>query len=422
LSAALSGLRTRLFFLGLLATLSVFNHLQNGMLAIAALVVGFRIPLLRRGARRAGWFLLLGLAVGAVPYCGMVAWETWRGMYGDSWVGWFIGGGGFESIMFNYSNPLAILWNLWSLLMWQFPSLFFIPLFLGVVFSLCGRIRIGKPIQHFCWIVIIGNTLFFAGYSTWDQFSFFLTPFVGLAVIASLALIELERAHSIKTETQRTQSAHFMRLTQRIINVFLFFLLCVKRAKHALCALCVKNLNDKIDFRESPIYYLILFLLAVNLIITPYIYLSSSRYAPGYETRYHLNAAIKDPIRKDSGTIDHFLRTALAALPPNAVWVDDGSTYYQAQWLQQREGIRPDIRLEHIATTLMQNVGTDAKTLALRKQWRESDTPWFLVADNPATAPFTATLAPFGWKLHPFTVGDGLSIFVLQKGEMINGK
>ncbi|MCL1856233.1 MAG: hypothetical protein FWF84_01125 [Kiritimatiellaeota bacterium] len=349
------------FLLGLIAGLSLLNHLQNGMLCVAALaaVVSGQWSVARKKFTVYSLqFTVLGLAVGCLPYCAMVAWETWRGMYGDSWVGWFIGGGGFESVMFTYSDPRAILSALGSLFWWQFYNPAFLSMvIIGGIASIFGRTHVGKPAQRFCWIVILGNTLFFAGYPTWDQYSFFLVPFIGFAVIGSLYLIQ-----------------------------------------------------QPLKGRRA-----ILRLMALLIVTTSMLYACSPQYYPGYETRYRLKAMLKDPVRKDGGTIDFFLRSALAALPPNAVWVDDGSSYFQAKWLQEREGVRPDVRLEHIATPLMRGVGTEAKALAGRKQWREPDVPWFVVADNHATRPFTDILARTGWQMQPYPVGDGLSIFQLYR-------
>ena len=134
-----------------------------------------------------------------------------------------------------------------------------------------------------------------------------------------------------------------------------------------------------------------------------------------YRNRFELAAMLLDPVRRDRGTIEGFLRRALAAVPHGAVWVDDGSTYDQALWLQREEGLRSDVEVLLLAHPLIPQRGANAHALAMRCQWEASPRRWFVVTDQSAAAAFIGHLRPFGWQTRVFPVGHGGRIIELVR-------
>jgi hypothetical protein len=134
-----------------------------------------------------------------------------------------------------------------------------------------------------------------------------------------------------------------------------------------------------------------------------------------YQERYDLAGMLLDPVRRDRGTIERFIRLALVALPPKAVWIDDGSTYDQVLWLQRREGLRPDVEVELLAHPAIPGRGSGAHALAMRRQWRGEGRRWFVVAKRGTAAEWIEHLRPFGWRPIDFPVGDGRQLYELVR-------
>jgi hypothetical protein len=244
-----------------------------------------------------------------------------------------------------------------------------------LVSALSRRAETFHPVDRLVWVVVAGNSLFFLGYATWDRFSFFLAVWVAAAVAAAAWLAACERS-------------------------------CSRRV------------------RAAAIYLP----LALGVTLAPSCYIRQTRQlkATGHETwltrgyaqvardyrgRFDLVGMLLDPVRRDSGTIAHFIRQAMAALPPGSVWVDDGSTYDQACWLQRREGCRPDIEVVLLAHPLLPRRGMESHEVAMRCQWERERRRWFAVADTGPAAEALGHLRPFGWRANNLPIGPGRWIF-----------
>ena len=140
--------------------------------------------------------------------------------------------------------------------------------------------------------------------------------------------------------------------------------------------------------------------------------------AEAYCGRYDLAGMLLDPVRRDRGTIEVFLRRALAAVPPGAVWVDDGSTYDQILWFQRQEGLRPDVEAFLLAHPLIPWRGADAHKLAMRCQWEATPRRWFIVADQGPCSILIGHLRPFGWRTRLFPVGGGARLTELVRSKI----
>ncbi len=414
--------RRRLFALFLLAGLSLLNHLQNGVLLVgcaAALLAGRTWPV-----RGWGW-AAAGAGLGAAPVVAIAAWEVGSGRAGDDWLGWLVGGGGFEQVMFSYGvwGGFPELARLWA---WHHPGPFLVacaaglawmavlavapvarseeapsraafpvdaapsprdqagkaaraPLLLGSITPKRARPRADalRRLAWLVWVAVAGNTGFFLGYETWDRFSFLLITFVAAAVAAAGLLAALERRSS-----RQVRRALLLVLTAGVAVAPPFYRWQARLVHDSHSGWLTRGFGD---------------------------------VAAAYHGRYDLAGMLLDPVRRDSGSIERFVRAALAALPPGAVWVDDGSTYYQAEWLQRREGLRPDVRLELIANPVMRGHGTEAHALAMRLQWRGGEERWFLVADQGPCAQVADALRPFGWRVVPFEAGKGIRLYEVER-------
>ncbi len=390
--------RRRVFALFFVAGLALLNHLQNGLLTLGCLAacIGFRRQAVVGGAaaspdrhdrpdlglypkRPSVAVMATGWALGAAPFLAIVAWEILSGRAGSAWGSWFLGGGGFERMMFRYGGSGGLA-DVARMLLWHHPGPFAVAAVGGLVWTLSRRVDAHRPLWRLVWIVVAGNVLFFLGYATWDRFSFFLVPWVAADVAAAAALARLEH-----------------RLAPRLRWALLIALAAGAALAAPFYTWQVRRLSAEGG--------------------SGWLTRGWREVRDDYRGRYDLAAMLLDPARRDRGTIDAFLRQAFAALPPGSVWVDDGSTYFQALWLQQREGLRPDIRLEWLAHPAMPGYGTAAHPLAMRRQWREPGTRWFLVANRGPLTELTDILRPFGWRAVPFPLGDQRYLWSIDQRE-----
>ncbi len=413
--------RRRRFALGFLAGLALLNHLQNGLLLAGCLLAPGR-----RGWRRGQAPALSGALLGLAPYLGLAVWETAGGRAGAAPLAWLLGGGGFGAAMFRHAMGGGV-WELARLLVWNHPGPFLAAVIGGLAWTLTPcrmvsslrpggtpypwfhlfasdnvRDKVGlspsstapqgqltdwtltrpaerfRPLWRLAWVVIAGNALFFAGYATWDRFSFFLAVWVAADVAAAGWLAACERRRPV----------------------------VVRRLVVPLLALGVA---------AAPLFYAWqtrrLAEGRTGWLTRPWL-----PVAEAYRGRYDLAGMLLDPVRRDRGTIEVFLRRALASVPPGAVWVDDGSTYDQILWLQRREGLRPDVEALLLTHPLIPWRGADAHALAMRCQWEATPRRWFIVADQGVGAAFIAYLRPFGWRTRAFHAGGGTWLTELVRG------
>jgi hypothetical protein len=362
--------RRRLFALFFLAGLALLNHLQNGVL-----LVGCALALGRRPTQ--GWRpAAAGAVLGVAPWLAVVVWELSTGRAGAEPVSWVLGGGGFEQAMFRHEACGGFA-ELARLLVWNHPGPFACVVVIGLAWALLPRAGAFRPLGRLVGVVVAGNALFFLGYATWDRFSFFLVPWVAADVAAAGWLVSCERRWPLARR---------------------------RRLLYPVLALGVA---------AAPLVYTWQTRRLAEAGRSGWLTRNYVQVAADYRERYDLAGMLLDPVRRDGGTIERFVRRALAALPPGAVWVDDGSTYDQVKWLQRREGLRTDVAVELLAHPVMPGRGTEARQLAMRCQWSGGGRRWFIVADRGPSAELIDALRPFGWRRVPFPVGEGTRLFEL---------
>jgi hypothetical protein len=415
-----------------LAGLAIFNHIQNGALALglAAFYLaavprwrGHRWPRLWRGC---ALYLL-----GAAPWFAVLAHDLLRSDDLPNTLHWAVGGG-FTSIMFQYDWARALT-RLADWIFQQFPSpfLLFIPLGLilivrsffcsgdlwspsaaigrrysvqshplpssnvAVAVEASGRAVTAppeaspyqpascpekaspyqlRPFAAFMLGVMVTNLSFFLGYETWDQFAFYLELFVCLAVLGALG-------------------AGW----------------CWQRSSRAGRLACGA-------------------LLAVSVLLPPLIYPQIPRWAAAdtgywsrryhspsvaYAGRYDLVGLYADPVRHDRGTVDEFIQRLFAKLPQDALLVDDIAIYYQAQFVQQHYGQRPDVRLLLLQPLGMAGWGTPAEELIAACN-AETNRVFITATAGPA-AGFVTALKFGGWRAEKFPLGDEFWIYELRR-------
>ena len=374
-----------------LAGLAIFNHIQNGALALglAAFYLaaaprwpGHRWPRLWRG------FALYLL--GAAPWFAVLAHDLLRSDDPPNTLHWAVGGG-FTTIMFQYDWARALT-RLGDWIFQQFPSPFLLFIPLGLILIVRSFRRWGeasgravtappeaspcqlRPFAAFMLGVMVTNLAFFLGYETWDQFAFYLELFVCLAVLGALG-------------------AGW----------------CWQRASRAGRLACGA-------------------LLAVSVLLPPLIYPQIPRWAAAdtgywsrryhspsvaYAGRYDLVGLYADPVRHDRGTVDEFIQRLFAKLPKDALLVDDIAIYYQAQFVQQHYGQRPDVRLALLQPLGMAGWGTPAEELIAACN-AETNRVFITATAGPA-AGFVTALKFGGWKAEKFPLGDEFWIYELRR-------
>ena len=411
----------RWYWMCYLGGLAVFNHIQNGAFALglAAFYLaaaprwrGHRWPRLWRGFA----LYLLGTA----PWFAVLAHDLLRSDDAQNTLHWAVGGG-FTTIMFHYDWARALT-RLADWIFQQFPSpfLLFIPLGLILIvrsFFCSGDLRspsaaIGRrysllrstppspdssdiekaapdqavsctetgalwrlrPFIAFMLGVMVTNLAFFLGYETWDQFAFYLELFVCLAVLGALG-------------------AGW----------------CWQRGNRAGRLACGA-------------------LLASSVLLPPLIYPQIPRWAAAdtgywsrryhspsvaYAGRYDLVGLYADPVRHDRGTVDEFIQRLFAKLPPHALLVDDIAIYYQAQFVQQHYGQRPDLRLLLLQPLGMEGWGTPGGEL-LAACNAETNRVFITATSGPA-AGFVTALKFGGWRAEKFPLGGDFWIYELRR-------
>jgi hypothetical protein len=289
-----------LFFL---AGLALLNHLQNGALSVAAVV--YLVATRGRWKGQARHLLpaaVAAYALGLAPFALVFAKDWACSGDGGATVG-ALTGGAFRQFMFS-GHPVPALKQFGDWVVMQFPSPFLAFLPVGAV-VLARRPKV-KGLAAFVGTVLTVNTVFFMGYRTWDQFSFYLLSFVCLAFLGAVGVDY-----------------------------------CVRHAP---------------AWGRGGLWLL----LAASLALPPMVYANIPRWAAApegywsrryhaaslaYRGRYDLVGLYTDPLRHDRGTVAQWIRQLMERLPPGALVIDDVSGYYQIEYFRKYYGQRPDLGL-----------------------------------------------------------------------------
>lgn len=352
----------RLHILFFLAGLSLFNHLQNGALSLACAA-----HLLAR-TRRIAVMAQCAFAwlIGATPYVATLLHDLWVSEDPQTTLEWAVGGG-FRTIMFDYQLLAAIKsFGHWLLLQFPSPVLALIPVGLFVV----GRDARMRRMAVYPATMFAVTVAFFSGYATWDQFAFYLPCFLLLGLAAGLGAGWLMACNRIRATV----------VAALVLGV-------------ALPPFVYWNIPAWVSTGGG--YW-------------------HSRYRDPwalYRDRYDLVGLYANPIGHDRGTVEAFLRSLAASLPPRAWLIDDVSIYYQFEYFQKTEGLRSDIRLLLLRPMGMAGWGRPAEevvnlgTLAPGRL--------FIVATNGPCAPLIETFRSRGRMPVAFPLGDKCRIFEL---------
>lgn len=372
-----------------LAGLALFNHLQNGALAIG--LAAFYLANVSRWSGHRWSLLWRGVAfylLGSAPFFLVLVRDLLRSENWQDTLHWAVGGG-FTPVMFHY-NWAHVVGRLADWVFMQFPSPFLIFILLGWIpiirwWGEASRraVSIAAPPEAspylcgfaaFLLAVMVTNLMFFLGYETWDQFAFYLESFVCLAVLGALG-----------------------------------------------AAWYWKRFNRTGRFVCGA-------LLTISVLLPPLIYPQIPRWAAAdsgywsrryhsahaaYAGRYDLVGLYTDTVRHDRGTVEEFIRRLLAKLPPQALVVDDVSIFYQAQFMQQHYGQRPNIRFMLFQPLNMAGWGAPAdEVLAV---CNATTNRVFITATNGPIAGLVTTLQAGGWRAEKFSLGDEFWIFELMR-------
>ena len=367
-----------------LAGLAMFNHLQNGALAIG--LAAFYLACAPRWSGQCWARLWRGFALyllGAAPFFAVLAHDLLRSDDLQNTLHWAVGGG-FTPIMFHYDWGRSLT-RLADWLFQQFPSPFLLLIPLGLVLGVRTLFCSGdlgspsaatgrrySPFAAFLFGVMLTNLAFFLGYETWDQFAFYLELFVCLAVLGALGAAW-----------------------------------CWQRCNHAGRFACGA-------------------LLAASVLLPPLIYPQIPRWAAAdtgywsrryhapsiaYAGRYDLVGIYADLVRHDRGTVEEFIRRLFEQLPPRALLVDDVSIFYQAQFIPQHYAQRPDVRLMLLQPPNFAGWGTPGEELIAACN-AETNRVFITTINGPA-ADVVNTLKFGGWRAEKFPLGTEFWIYEL---------
>lgn len=356
----------RWYLMCFLAGLAMFNHLQNGALAIGLAV--FYLASAPRWAGRCWTLLWRGFVLyllGTVPFFAVLLRDLLQSNDVQNTLHWAVGGG-FTGIMFQY-DWAHVLRRLANWIFQQFPSPFLIFIPLGLVPLL--RLR---GFAAFLLGVMFTNLAFFLGYETWDQFAFYLELFVCLAVLGVLGATWC---------WQKFQRAGHLAIGAALgVSVLLPPLIYPQIQRWAAA--------------ETG-------------------YWSHRYHAPSvaYAGRYDLVGIYADPLRHDRGTLEECIRRLFEKLPPRALLVDDISIFYQAQFIQQHYGQRPDVRL--LLLRPLNFAGWGAPLDEVITACNTATNRIFITATNGPSAGLVTTLKFGGWRTEKFSLGGEFWIFEL---------
>lgn len=322
-----------LFFVGALA---LFNHVQLGIILVAATVslLVAMVARLReteqppagvirrlRGVVALGATCALAFAIGLIPWLLVFRKDVLR--FGWNRTLFTLRGGKFQQFMFEGDASEAVTSVLY-LVFEQFPGPFLVAVPVGLVI-LARRYELRRSLGFFAMLLL--NTGFFALYDTWDRYAFLLPTFIMFAFAASLAVDAL---------WDRLQGRG-ARLTARALLV-------------ALLAFC--------------------------LLFPPWFY---SRLAEFRGTRpgnlVNFAEYLANPNKRHWNDAEEYADLLFEALPIGAVYIDDDSrTYFPVQYFRRYFQKRPDLKVHQVNWWGFANWGLDGRQFRaeLRRVWRKN--------------------------------------------------
>lgn len=350
-----------------LAGLALLNHVQNGVLTLAAGALALTVrPWRTAEGRRWMARCAAAWALGAAPYVAVLAADIVRaGALRPAMQDAL--GGGFQSLMFRYGSSSIVSLGAW--LVQQFPSPFLLFAALGAV--VLARSRERRPAAVFAAVVFAVNTVFFLGYETWDQFAFYLPSFV---CVAAAGAAGAERMASLRLHEAKSATLILL----------------------AVCASAPPFLYTGVPACAA----------ASDRGFWGWKYHAAS---VAYRGRYDLVGLYADPVRHDRGTVESFLRGLLGRLPKDAVLVDDVSIFYQLDFVRRAERVRPDLRLELVQPLGMEGWGREADIVAARLA--ASTNRLFVTATNGAQSAVVECLGRDGFRPVRFPLNETQWVF-----------
>jgi hypothetical protein len=361
--------RGALYLLFFLAGLSIFNHVQMGILGVgAAVFLGLRlIEHVRagRGAAAAREFAAcLGFCLaGFLPYLFVLVRDirAGDGSYGLSTAL----GGGWSEIMLGDTWSTG-LQDVSFLLVQQFPSPYLIAVLWGTWLVLRRGRAVDKAVAGAVAALLL-NTGFFAFFPTWDKFAFLLPSFIILAFFGAFALDQLRR-----------------RMT-------------ASRSRWWLAAAA-----------------------AATLLLPPWVYSQMGGWAHSnpflrrrFQPAYMANMVdhvefLTNPNKRGYDDIDSYKTQLFEALPPGATYLDDDSrTFHVVDHYARFEGQRKDLAVEQVSALDFIPWGlTEPEFVSLLQDAARDDAQLFVASLDEPFSSLLAKPALAGATFRRFPLGD----------------
>ena len=336
-----------LYWLFFTAGLSVFNHVQMGIIAIGAAtflaltIIGL---LFRKAVKHAAmlfWRCSLSFFLGFLPYLitfikDVYLSRNFKLIFSQAF------GGDFKSVMFK-GNILYSLKDVGVLSFLQFPSPFLLCIPVGLVL-LWRRWRFSKSFIALL-VMFLVNTCFFMFYNTWDKFAFLLPSFVILAFWGAYGIQPLLRLLSQKSK---------LLLRGGIVLLLIFSL-----------GFPIYFYSHISTWAESPqsIWH--------------------QRFNNLYtENSHRVHEYVINPNKRHYYDIEEFATLLFEKLPANAIYIDDDSrVYYPIDYYQKYYHKRPDISVYLINSWGFEDWGlSKAKFQTLLKYAYTTDKDLFLIS------------------------------------------
>ncbi len=310
-----------------LSGLAIFNHVQNGVLLIAS--AGFTILYYKEITKEDGksflkvtLFSALSYIFGLIPYIivfvrdlSVYDWDFLhvlsRSLADD-----------FGGMMFNYSL-FSIGYQGWQYVK-QFPSIFLALSAFGIVYTLSVKHEHRRFFITLLAFIFLPTLIFFSGFPVWDLYAFMLPAYVITALCGSVCL-------------------------KVVFNQF------VERYAFHKCS--------RKGILIQVLFYVFILLCVFGFVFPPYFYSQIPKWGDNpygvfyqynnmeFENIYDRVEYNIDPNKSDYRDLDDFINLLLEQLPPNAVYLDNGSrTYrhirlYYRKYAKREDNGRPDIRL-----------------------------------------------------------------------------
>jgi hypothetical protein len=331
-----------------LSGISVFHHVQLGVIGLAALVLaGSHVTRLARAGRlrdRLPPFLLRAAAVSAAslaPYAFVLV-EDARAAGGMGSAFSDAAGGSFRSIMFRWAGGLGIADTvLLTLLQFPSPFLLLVPAGLVVFARRWGFTAAASGVTILCGV----TAAFFALFQTWDRFAFLLVAFIVLAFWGAFALDQL---------VAWAKEGRSRRLAAAIAAGFV------------LSAALPPWLYARMGSWKAPAGTV-----------------WAMRFGASGESQNTIDSArfVANPNKRRYDDIDAYFSALFERLPPDAIYLDDDSRYHTLEFYRIYERRRPDLATNFVNSFGFRDWGLSRDAFAgLLEYAYASDVPLFLVS------------------------------------------